>query len=70
MIMHRILFIQLLMGYPPFRGNEENEQLEKIIEILGSIDEEDWPEVKYLKRYNTILYKNKSVCKLAELLKR
>ena len=49
-----ILFWQLMIGYAPMRATTDIEQIEKILQILGSVDEDDWPEVKSLKKYNNI----------------
>ena len=50
-----ILFWQLLINYAPIRSNSDLEQIEKILEVMGSIDEDSWPEVRQLKKYNQII---------------
>jgi cyclin-dependent kinase 12/13 len=48
------LFSELLSGVPPFRGNKENDQIEKIFEKCGSPTEDIWPGVTNLKYYNSL----------------
>lgn len=49
----------MLLGYPPFRGNKEPEQIEKIFEKCGTPTEEIWPGVTNLPNYNTLCPKTK-----------
>jgi hypothetical protein len=49
------LFSEILTGVPPFRGNKEPEQVEKIYEKCGTPTEKTWPGVSSFKHYNTYM---------------
>lgn len=64
-----ILFWQLLLGYPPIRSSSDDEHIERIIETMGSIDEEDWPEVKNYSSYSKVISnKKKGKGKFSEMI--
>lgn len=66
-----ILFWQLIIGYAPIRTSSDHEQIEKIIETLGSVDEDEWPEVRNFKKYSQITSeKPKFSSKFEEMTKR
>lgn len=42
----------MLLGHPLFQGDSEIDQLFKIFQVLGTPNEENWPEVTNLPDYH------------------
>ena len=59
------VFAELIIGKPLFKGNNELGTLSKIIETIGSPNEENWPGVSQLPNY---LPFNGGEFKLGEIL--
>ena len=45
------IFVELFLGRPLFRGEDEVDQLARIFSVLGVPTEETWPDVSCLRKY-------------------
>ena len=43
--------MELFLGRPLFRGEDEVDQLARIFSVLGVPTEETWPDVTFLRKY-------------------
>lgn len=51
------ILAELLIGYVPFRGRDENDQIQQIYKVLGTATDENWKGVNKLKFYSKTLGK-------------
>jgi len=61
------IFAELCLGHPIFQGENDIDQLMKIFKILGTPDEDTWPEMQNLPYYKENFPKYPAV-KLEELI--
>ena len=61
---------ELFLGHPIFQGQNDIDQIYRVIQILGTIDEEKWQGAKFLPDYNKIEFPAMSSLRLDKVIPR
>jgi protein kinase len=64
------LMVELFLGRPIFPGTSESDQLSKVVSVLGTPSQSDWPDGHHLSELKGVRFPQMAATPLNTLIKR